>query len=602
MRWRVESTPRGAALPGVVLLAMILPAIGSVEAAPAPQGHGVATAGDAQNAAADDGAQAAAEGEDQYEWLVDEETGQRYRIEKIQNLKDNYRWVDEDTIRYRYGVYFDVVDQDDEWLWVKIWPTAEKRAPRPQPEEKSEEEKAAELAQVAASYETDVATVDRLAFEDFGQGLPQSGQWRQGFDVADMNGDGHLDIVFGPARKARYSRPNIFLGDGNGGWRPWDEARFPRLGYDYGDAAAGDLNGDGHLDLVFGVHLRGLLAVVGDGRGGFSPWTDGIQFDMPGQGGAALSFSSRAVELHDWNGDGRLDILALGEGPKGRKTGPGGEIQGQIINTARGLVVYLNRGDGTWALGRATDNTLMSVQFGDDFALADFNRDGRLDVALASRMRNNKYILGVGGEEGLFTTAALDALRPRTFVGAVEAVDYDGDGVVELIVGYQSHDRDRVWRTGVDVFSADRDLNWERRSLFVSEGMRGIYSLATGDLDGDGHLDLATISGDAEVWVFLGDGEGFFVREESPEMPPAAAGCHGYALRLADVDADGRDEMIAGFAGEESGLPGIAAMHQPGCARGGSLRVWKAVAAGTPAAAPAAAGTPATAPAATSGR
>ena len=588
MRWRDESTPRAAALSGVALPSKILPAIGSVEAAPTPQGHGVATAGDAQNAAADDGAQAAAEDEDQYEWLVDEETGQRYRIEKIRANKESYQWIDENTVRFYYGVHFEVVDHDDKYLWVKVFPRSSRRTVQTEQQHKSEEEKAAELAAIAESYKTDVATVDRLTFEDFDGGLPRSGQWRQGFDVADMNGDGHLDIVFGPARKARYSRPNIFLGDGRGSWRLWTEARFPHLAFDYGDAAAGDLNGDGHLDIAFGVHLRGLLVVVGDGQGGFSPWTEGIGFDIPGQGGAALSFSSRAVELHDWNGDGRLDILALGEGPKGLRTGRGGDVQGEIINTARGLVVYLNQGDGTWVAGRTSDNTLMSVQFGDDFALADFNRDGRLDVALASSMRNNNYILGIGGEEGLWTTAALDALRTRTFVGAVEAADCDRDGVVELIVGYQSYDKDDVWRTGIDVFSVDRDLNWERRSLFVSEGRRGIYSLATGDLDGDGHLDLATISGDAEVWVFLGDGKGFFVREESPEMPPPAAGCHGYALRLADVDADGRDEMIAGFAGEESGLPGIAGLHQPGCPRGGSLRVWKAAAAGTPAAAPAA--------------
>ena len=169
----------------------------------------------------------------------------------------------------------------------------------------------------------------------------------------------------------------------------------------------------------------------------------------------------------------------------------------------------------------------------------------------------------------------------------MEAADHDRDGVVELIVGYQSYDQDGVWRTGVDLFSADEDLDWERRPLFASEGQRGIYSLATGDLDGDGHLDVVTVSGDAEIWVFLGDGGGFFVREESPELPAAAKGCHGYALRLRDLDGDGGDEMIVAFAGEESGLPGIAGLHQPGCPRQGSLRAWKAVPAAPEAGGPA---------------
>jgi len=52
--------------------------------------------------------------------------------------------------------------------------------------------------------------------------------------VADMNGDGHLDIVHGPARK-QSGPPVIFLGDGQGSWTQWKEARFPSLAYDYGD-------------------------------------------------------------------------------------------------------------------------------------------------------------------------------------------------------------------------------------------------------------------------------------------------------------------------------------------------------------------------------
>ena len=70
-----------------------------------------------------------------------------------------------------------------------------------------------------------------MRFAPFGEGLPTSGQWREGFRIADMNEDGHPDIVHGPRRKEA-GPPVIFLGDGKGSWTRWAEARFPSLPYD----------------------------------------------------------------------------------------------------------------------------------------------------------------------------------------------------------------------------------------------------------------------------------------------------------------------------------------------------------------------------------
>ena len=84
---------------------------------------------------------------------------------------------------------------------------------------------AGDLERIAASYRSDTPETDRLRFVPFGEGLPQSGQWRDGFAVADMNGDGHLDIVHGPPRKS-FGTPVIFLGNGKGSWRRWQEASW----------------------------------------------------------------------------------------------------------------------------------------------------------------------------------------------------------------------------------------------------------------------------------------------------------------------------------------------------------------------------------------
>ena len=89
------------------------------------------------------------------------------------------------------------------------------------------------------------------------------------------------------------------------------------------------------------------------------------------------------------------------------------------------------------------------------------------------------------------------------------------------------------------------------------------------------------LSGDGDVWVFLGDGQGFLAREVSPELPEAEKGCKGYHVRLVDLDADGRDEIIAAFAGESGGIEDVPDLYSPGCNREGSLRAWKVVLAGS---------------------
>jgi FG-GAP-like repeat len=158
-----------------------------------------------------------------------------------------------------------------------------------------------------------------------------------------INGDGHLDVVFGPPRKSGRRMPTIFLGDGAGRWRPWAAASFPPLPFDYGDVKVADLNGDGVPDLVFAFHLQGVVALIGDGLGRFTPWSRGMDLGAP-QPGEALAFSSRALAIIDWNSDGRPDVVALGEGPSpGGRPGPGAAVGFRA--GSRGTIVYLNQGE-----------------------------------------------------------------------------------------------------------------------------------------------------------------------------------------------------------------------------------------------------------------
>ncbi|HYO11891.1 MAG TPA: VCBS repeat-containing protein, partial [Thermoanaerobaculia bacterium] len=495
------------------------------------------------------------------QWLTDE-YGRKYFVHRIKKVPGAYFWeVQDKRVKLPRGLMFDVVSHDDTSFSVKIYGTdaqmaaaieqSRKAATPPTPEE---------LAKVAASYQPDVTTSDRLVFAPFSQGLPQTGQWRQGFDVADINRDGKLDIVHGPPRKGG-STPAIFLGDGKGTWRRWTAARFPAIPFDYGDAAVADLNRDGHPDLVIASHLRGITAMIGDGKGGFTPWSQGIEFEAGDQ--ETPIFSSRAVEMVDWNGDGLTDILAFGEGPRLAATQRG--VRGDFSRGSRGAMIYLNQGDGTWQ-----KKTQEERIYGDEVEVVDFNGDGRPDFLASSAVVGSRTILFQGQEDGSWKGVPIEQLRPHATFRAVAAGDFDRDGRQDLAVGYSNRELD-VTRTGIDVLLARPDGTWERRGLGVEEISAGIWALDAGDLDGDGALDLVGITGRGDSWVFLGDGKGSFSREESPEIGLEKADCTGFHVRLEDLDGDGAAEVIGGYAGEGSALFGVAR-----CESGGSLRVWKA--------------------------
>jgi hypothetical protein len=570
MQLTFRSLSRYRLIPVLLLAAAALPAAAAAQAKP-PQGTPKAPPPEAVSAAA---AQAAASANDANvappggpqppdgKWLKDKQ-GHEYFVDKLPKAGMRYLRLDEHTVRTVWGIPIDVVKEDDKYFYYKVYRATGGKGPAAGPVLVSPED----AKKIAASYEVDIQESHRLKFVPFGAGLPTSGEWRNGFDLADMNGDGHLDIVHSAARKSP-GPPVIFLGDGKGNWRRWTEAHFPRLPYDYGDAAVGDFNGDGHMDIALGVHLRGLMALTGDGKGNFVDSSKGLDFVLPGSGNGDLGFSSRTVTVADWNHDGRPDIIALGEGPRLNLLNRD-QARPTENTESYGVIVYLNQGNGTWK--RKDQGTSHHEIFGDSIVLGDFNGDHRLDFATSSSIMGRKGLVNLGREDGGWNTTDIELVRPRSYVHAVDAVDLNGDGLDDLVVGYLSYEGG-VWRDGIDILYAHKDGTWTRRGLVSNESTMEISALSHGDVDGDGKTDLVALTSNGDVWVFLGDGKGFFTRETSTGIPPYAGACKGYHVRLADLDGDGKDEIVADFAGESS------PMNDPDrCPSGGGIQVWHAM-------------------------
>lgn len=396
-------------------------------------------------------------------------------------------------------------------------------------------------------------TTSALHFVPFGTGLPTSGQWREGFRIADINGDGHPDIVLAPQRKSPDSPPVIFLGDGKGSWTRWKDTHFPALAYDYGDVEVADFNGDGHADIAMGIHLHGILVLLGDGKGNFTDASSGLDFSHERPGSV---FSSRALRSADWNGDGRPDIVAVSEGPQtaGKRTG-----------SQDGVVIYLNQGvhDGTLTWKRL-DLPLSPGNFSDSIALADFNGDRHTDVATGSSAVGRKDLVNLWRQDGKPGPLTVPIPALYHYVRGVAAADFDNDGRADLLVAYDLLDKE-VWYSAADLYYSRPEGKWERVAIAKERTRSGLVAIASGHFRDGKTRDVVGLTARGETILFLSDGHGGFT-QDTHAIPVYPGHCRGSHIEIADVDGDGIDEIVTSFADE----PG-----EEGCATGGGVRVWK---------------------------
>ncbi|MBD3334622.1 MAG: T9SS type A sorting domain-containing protein [Candidatus Eisenbacteria bacterium] len=349
-----------------------------------------------------------------------------------------------------------------------------------------------------------------------GLGIPLKEEGHTEYELGDVNGDGHLDIVSVGDHGSPYVNSDehgimTWLGDGDGGWTVHQFGNFG-----YGGCALGDLNLDGHLDVAWGVHhdwgsgmgARLLSAAAGDGTG--QSWTDwGV-----GLGSNGETWGMFATDLADFDEDGLLDIVS------------------QSFGGSNGLRVYANHGDGTWSQAWM----LSGGSVGYTLETGDFNGDGHLDIAST---RAGSYVL-MG--DGAFGFTIRIAGLPAGGLRGIAAGDIDGDGAEDIACA--------VGSAGLGAFRYDRG-NEQWISLSSGLPSSGAYDLVQlGDFNGDGFTDLVAYR-DPSGRIYLGDGAGNWTEDAGWQMPsPGDAS----ALRVrGDADHDGRDDIVV--QADQSGFP-----------------------------------------------
>ena len=422
--------------------------------------------------------------------------------------------------------------------------------------------------------------------------------------VADLNGDGKLDLALGIPENFGTTGTYLvttMLGNGDGTFSTLGATQAisaPSVGIQLGFGylvpfqTSGiflqDVNGDNKVDVI--SDFNGMLFVApGNGDGSF-----GAQIASPD---SAVSTASSSVIL-DVNGDGKPDFVTAGGT----------------------LGILLGKGDGSFAEPTAGNQYIIDPAGFNSLLPGDFNGDGKQDVALlggdykqvslffgngtnfpgAPLVTANNDPQGIATElvaSGNYTKSGYQSplflyQNLTTFTSQLYTGTNDGKGnftSVQSLAGGVPADLEYIQPFQAD-FNGDglSDIAYSNATgdvlvaLSKGDGSFGtptsigigteacpVYYGTAGDINGDGKVDLVIpygsdaacgdpSGGPSGYWVALGNGDGTFAK---PVFTPF--GTELYSVALADINGDGKLDIlindvpfVSGFGYQLSYAPG----------------------------------------------
>ena len=318
--------------------------------------------------------------------------------------------------------------------------------------------------------------------------------------VGDFNGDGKLDVVVSSESAQLF----LLLGNGDGSFQAPVVIPNSLVG-GITFVLAGDFNHDGRLDLL----QQGTVVLLGNGDGTFQP---------PVASPLGVTTSAASFAAADFNGDGALDLVATD-------------------SNLNSVDVFLGNGDGTFG-SASTFALAANIYFLDAAVVADFNGDGKLDVAVAEvNFPNGQVSVQLGNGDGTFQAPIVSPLSIQGVNngGWMIAADFNGDGKPDLVIMDD-------YAVGFEVLMGNGDGTFQPP---VNTPLNyTVLSLAVGDFNGDGKADAVTTTNGSgaglnpSMNIYLGMGDGSFRLGATHAVLPYSN------VVVADVNQDGKPDLI----------------------------------------------------------
>lgn len=305
-----------------------------------------------------------------------------------------------------------------------------------------------------------------------------------------------------------------------------------------------DVNRDGYMDLILtgdrysaNQQIINTYLFINDKKGNFFKKNSGI-----------LDFYRSAADWGDFDRDGDMDLFITGE-----------TAQHKIVSR-----LYKNNG---WGHFSALDPGIIGVRDG-SVDIADYNKDGRLDVLIAGENNGNIYTRvykNINNTQYIDQKADIIPL----YGGSVMWGDYDRDNDLDILISGETkegHAYTKIYQNYGDDTFHDIGLNM----LGVRQG-----DAVWADFDGDNDLDVFVCGETNEYYLlsrfYRNDGVNKFT-----EITPAILGMRSGNVEATDFDCDGDiDLLVSGesvlgpstriyrndgdfkFTDIETGLPGV---------------------------------------------